>query len=210
MAQNTLVASGLSPRARDRIVRALVWTGGLTPFAILGIRFLQDQFGANPIETLTHWSGKSALVLLLASLAITPARRITRRNELIKARRPLGLFAFFYALLHFLVYAVLDQGLALTYVAEDIAERPFILAGFTALVILTPLAVTSTKGWIRRLAKNWTRLHRGVYVAAGLGVLHFTWGVKADLREPLIFASVLGVLMLLRLPPVARRLARSS
>jgi sulfoxide reductase heme-binding subunit YedZ len=192
------------------MVRTLAWISGLVPLVFLGIRFMQDGLGANPIEELTHWSGKSALVFLVASLAITPLRRLTRFNELIRARRILGLLAFFYALLHFLVYAVLDQALELTYVAEDIAERPYILVGFTALVILLPLAITSTRGWIRRLGKNWTRLHRLVYLAAGLGVLHFFWLVKADLREPLIFASVLGILLVLRLPPVARRLARRS
>src|SRR5690606_31102249 len=124
-------------------------------------------------------------------------------------RRPLGLFAFFYATLHFLTYIVLDQFFAFAYIGEDIMERPYITVGFTAFVILLPLALTSTKGAIRRLGRAWQRLHRLVYLAAGLGVVHFLWKVKAASREPMIYATILGILLLLRLPVFRRRPTRA-
>jgi methionine sulfoxide reductase heme-binding subunit len=135
------------------------------------------------------------------TLAVTPVRRITGWNRLAPLRRPLGLFAFFYAALHFLTYLVLDQFFAFRMIFEDIAKRPFITAGFGALLLLVPLAVTSTRGWIRRLGRDWTRLHRLVYVAAGLAVLHFYWkrSAKADVGEPLLFAGVLAALLAVRL-----------
>jgi sulfoxide reductase heme-binding subunit YedZ len=203
---------GLSARARTRLVRAGAWLLGLGPLAVLGWEFSQNGLGANPIETLTDWSGTSAVVLMVATLAVSPARRATGLNELIKVRRTLGLFTFFYALSHFLVYAVLDQGLALRFIVEDIAERPYTTVGFTALVLLSVLALTSTRGWIRRLGKNWTRLHRLVYPAAALAILHFTWAQKADLREPLIYGALLGGLLVpSRLIPGSRaRFARAA
>ena len=153
-----------------------------------------------PVEAITHRTGWWALTLLLVTLAVTPIRRLTGWNPLIKLRRPLGLFAFFYATLHVLTYFGLDQFFDLSYIAEDILERPYITVGFTAWVLLVPLAVTSTRGWIRRLGGRWQALHRLVYVSAGLAVLHFLWLVKADTREPLIFAAVLVFLLLFRLP----------
>jgi sulfoxide reductase heme-binding subunit YedZ len=180
------------------------WAVGLGPLAYLGLDFLRSGPWVNPIEALLDWAGVSALTLLVASLAVTPLRRITGLNPLIKARRTIGLFAFFYACAHFLVYLVLDQGLAWSFILEDIAERPYIIAGTSALVLLIPLAVTSTRGWIRRLGRRWARLHRLVYVAAGLAVLHFFWQVKLDTRLPLIYAGVLAALFLARLPVVRR------
>mgnify|MGYP001548552790 CR=1 FL=1 len=154
----------------------------------------------NPIEDLLNWGGLSGLTLLLASLAVTPVRRLTGFNPLIKARRTLGLFAFFYVCAHFLTYLILDQGLAWAFILEDIKERPYIIAGTTSVALLLPLAVTSTKGWIRRLGGRWTHLHRLVFPAAALGVLHFFWQVKLDTRLPLIYAGVLGALLVARLP----------
>jgi sulfoxide reductase heme-binding subunit YedZ len=159
-----------------------------------------DGLGANPIEAILHVSGRWALAFLLLSLAVTPVRRITGWHRVIGLRRLLGLFAFFYAALHFLIYLGLDQGFAWSFIGEDIAERPFITVGFAALVLLTPLAVTSTRGWIRRLGKRWQLLHRLVYPAAALGVLHFYWKVKADTFWPLIVAFILGALLLARTP----------
>mgnify|MGYP001552091822 CR=1 FL=1 len=178
------------------------WAVGLGPLVYLGFDFLSSGPWVNPIEALLDWAGVSALTLLVASLAVTPVRRLTGFNPLIKARRTVGLFAFFYACTHFLVYLVLDQGLAWNFILEDIAERPYIIAGTSALVLLVPLAVTSTTGWIRRLGRRWARLHRLVYVAAGLAVLHFFWQVKLDTRLPLIYAGVLAALLLARLPVV--------
>lgn len=165
------------------------------PLALLAADGIGGGLGANPIEEITHRTGWWTLALLLATLSITPVRRATGWNRVARLRRTIGLAAFFYACLHVLTYFGLDQLFALDYLAEDIAERPYITVGFTAWLILVPLAVTSTRGWIRRLGRRWQRLHRLVYVAALLGVVHFLWLVKADSREPLIFAAVLLVLL---------------
>lgn len=176
-------------------LRIGVWLGALTPLGWIVYRTLTGNLGVNPIETLLHWSGASALTLLMVTLAVTPLRRLTGWNRLIQVRRPLGLFAFFYACLHLTVFFVFElTGNPLRFI-EEVAERPYITVGTAAWVILLLLAVTSTKGWIRRLGKRWQKLHRWVYVAAGLGVLHFLWLVKADLREPLRYLAVFAVLM---------------
>jgi methionine sulfoxide reductase heme-binding subunit len=140
-------------------------------------------------------------VLLVATLALTPLRRVTGWNRLISVRRLVGLFAFFYATLHFLTYVLLDRYLEFGEVIGDILQRPYITAGFTAYLLLVPLAVTSTRGWIRRLGRRWGLLHRLVYVAAALAVLHFYWkrASKADIGEPLTFATVLALLLAARL-----------
>lgn len=160
---------------------------------------MTDRLGADPVEALTHATGWWALALLLLTLTVTPLRAVTGINELVRARRPLGLFSFLLATLHLLVYFVLDQGLELGYLAEDILERPFITIGFIAWLTLLPLALTSTRGWIRRLGRRWRTLHRLVYGAAVLGVIHFAWGVKADLREPILFGVFLAGLFAFRL-----------
>lgn len=193
------------------VIKPIIWVGALAPAAILLWRFFTDDLGANPIEVITHWTGRTALTLLMVTLAVTPIRRITHYNPIIQVRRLVGLFAFFYAVLHFLTYVVLDLFFDFSAVAEDILERPYITVGFTAFVLLIPLAITSTKGWMRRLGKKWVVLHRLIYLSAGLGVLHFLWKVKADTRAPLIYGVVLGVLLLLRLPAfLARRTARTE
>lgn len=185
-------------------LKPAVWTGALLPLAILGVRALRADLTANPIELLTNWTGYTTLVLLMVTLAITPVRRITGLNPLVRVRRLLGLFAFFYATLHFLVYIVLDQFFWWEGIVGDVLERPYITVGFTAFLLLIPLAVTSTRGWIRRLGRRWQKLHRLIYLIGGLGVLHFYWKVKADTRQPLIFAGVLAVLLLARLVPAIR------
>lgn len=153
----------------------------------------------NPIEFITRSTGTWTLVMLLAGLAITPLRRLSGANWLIKLRRMLGLFAFFYACLHFTTYIWLDQFFDLSAVLHDIAKRPFITVGFAAFVLLIPLAATSTDAMLRRLKRNWGRLHRLVYPIAALGVLHYLWLVKRDLSQPLLYAAVLAVLLGLRL-----------
>lgn len=175
------------------------------PLALLIADGMGGGLGANPIEEITHRTGWWTLALLLATLSITPLRRATGWNRIARLRRTIGLAAFFYACLHVLTYFGLDQLFALDFLAEDIAERPYITVGFAAWLILVPLAVTSTRGWIRRLGKRWQRLHRLVYLAALLGVVHFLWSVKADSREPLIFAAVLLVLFASRLLAVRPR-----
>lgn len=191
----------MTVRGRVLALKGLVWVLGLFPLARVGW-WLRDGLiglGANPIEKVLHHAGWWALVLLLTTLAVTPLRRITGRNELARLRRPLGLFAFFYATLHLGIYVGLDQVFGWAYILEDVAERPFITVGFAAWLLLLPLALTSTKGWIRRLGRTWTRLHRLAYLAAGLGVIHFYWRVRADTRLPLVFAAVFLLLMALRI-----------
>lgn len=153
------------------------------------------SLGANPVESILDACGIWALRFLLVTLAVTPLRDWTGWTWLIAYRRMLGLFAYFYLGLHFLTYAVLDLGLDLSILAEDIAKRPFITIGVLAFLLLTPLAVTSTRGWMRRLGRRWKKLHRLVYPAAVLGVWHFYWQVKLDTLEPTVYAAILGVLL---------------
>ncbi|MEN8143390.1 MAG: protein-methionine-sulfoxide reductase heme-binding subunit MsrQ [Gemmatimonadota bacterium] len=185
--------------------KVLVWIGALSPAAWLGYRAWSGDLGANPVEEVQLSTGWWGLTLLVCTLAVTPVRRLTGWNRIIRLRRLLGLFAFFYVSLHFLNYLVLDQFFAWEYIAEDILERPFITIGFAAWLVLLSLAITSTTGWIRRLGRRWQALHSLVYIAAVLGALHFTWKVKADTREPLVFAAVLAFLLASRLPDLRRR-----
>lgn len=187
-----------------RWIRPAAWIGGLIPLVLLVAGAFTGGLGADPIEYVTLRTGFATLLMLMCTLAVTPVRRLTGWNWLAPARRTLGLCAFLYVCLHLSTYLV-DQGFAWTYIVEDVAERPYVTAGFTAFLLLLPLALTSTKASIRRLGKRWQKLHRLVYLAAGLGVLHFLWLVKSDLREPLIFAAVFAVLMALRLPALANR-----
>ena len=181
-------------------LKVVLWLGALAPGAWLLAGVFLGWLGANPIEKLTHVTGMTTLVLLLLTLTVSPARRISRWNPLIRLRRPLGLFAFFYAAVHFNIWFVFDMVFDVTYMVEDVIERPYITVGFTAFLLLIPLALTSTKGWIRRLGKKWTKLHKASYAATSLGVLHFYWLVKADTRLPLVLGACLAVLLLLRTP----------
>lgn len=156
------------------------------------------DLGADPVDRLLHACGITALNLLLVTLLVTPARMLTGWSHLLRLRRMLGLFAAFYALAHFLVYAWLDQGLDLRAVGADIIKRPYITVGMLALLLLVPLAVTSTNRMMRRLGRRWQKLHRLVYLIALLGVWHFWWQVKKDIREPLIYFVIFGVLMAFR------------
>jgi len=166
----------------------------------------QGGLGANPIEYVTHSTGWWTLCLLMVTLAITPVRRLTGANWLLRLRRMLGLFAFFYASLHFTTYIWLDQFFDWQAIAKDIVKRPFITLGFAAFVLLVPLALTSTNGMVRRLGgARWQLLHRLVYPIAVLGVAHFWWLVKKDITEPVLFACVLTALLGARLAWRARR-----
>jgi sulfoxide reductase heme-binding subunit YedZ len=180
---------------RNTILKPIVFLAALLPLAQLIFRQLTTGLGANPVEVMTHRTGLTALILLFITLTITPLRKMTGLYWLIQYRRMLGLFAFFYACLHFLIYAVLDQSLDLASVTKDVYKRPFITVGFLAFILMIPLALTSTKGWIRRLGKRWQQLHRLIYVSAAAGALHFFWLVKKDKREPLIYAAVLALLL---------------
>jgi len=173
-----------------RVLKPAAFLAAGAPFALLVYDIFCGGLGANPIEEITH-----------RTLSITTARKVLRLNALILLRRMFGVYAFFYACLHFTMYA-LDRavfsglGLTLGTLVEDVAERPYVTVGFTAFVLLIPLAITSTKGWVKRLGgKRWQKLHRVVYVSAVGGVLHFWWLVKADTRRPMIFGAVLLVLL---------------
>ena len=192
-----------SPRAR-RIAHFTLVALGLVPLAALAVGASRGTLGANPVETITHTTGLWALRLLLATLAVTPLRRLAGWSFVAPWRRSLGLLAFGYATLHFATFLALDLGFDLSALGEEVAERPYVTLGFTALLLLTPLAVTSTRGWQRRLGRRWLVLHRLVYAAAALAVLHFVWLVKADLAEPLAYAAVLAALL------AARRVRRGG
>jgi sulfoxide reductase heme-binding subunit YedZ len=184
-----------------RLTKPVLFLLCLLPLAFLSLRVFEVAgfgLGANPIEALLHELGRWGLKFLLLGLSITPLRRWTGWNWLLRFRRMLGLFAFFYIVLHFLVYAVLDQGLDIALIVEDVIERPYITLGMTGLLFLIPLAVTSTKGMMRRLGKRWQKLHRLVYVIAIVGVWHFYWQVKLDTLEASLYALVLAVLLTTR------------
>jgi len=172
----------------------------LVPFLVLVARTLRGQLGANPVEFLQHDTGDWTLRFLIFTLAITPLRKMLQLPELIRFRRMLGLFAFFYVCLHFITYIGPDQSFSLTGMWQDVAKRRFITVGFLGFLLLIPLAVTSTAGWIRRLGgKRWQALHRAIYVAAVCGVIHYYWLVKSDVREPLFYGALVAVLLLWRL-----------
>jgi sulfoxide reductase heme-binding subunit YedZ len=181
-----------------RITKPVVFVVCLLPLVILTAGAFSVAglgLGANPIEALLHEFGRWGLKFLLLTLAITPLRRWTGWNWLIRFRRILGLFAFFYILLHFVVYVVLDQGLDMAVIVEDVLKRPYITLGMAALLMLVPLAATSTKGMMRRLGKRWQKLHRLVYVIAILAVWHFYWQVKLDTLDPTVYALILAGLL---------------
>jgi len=180
-------------------VKSIVFLICLIPLGQLGYGYYSDNLTANPIEYITRFTGSWSLIILLASLSVTPLRRLTGWNEAIKLRRMLGLFAFFYAALHFSTYMVLDLFFDFAAIAKDIYKRPYITVGFSALVLMIPLAVTSSAAMIRRLGKRWQQLHYLVYGIAILGVLHFYWLVKADIRRPVQYGAVLALLLGFRL-----------
>lgn len=183
-----------------RYVKPLVFAACLIPLAWLILLALTNQLGANPIEKFTRGLGDWALRLLLITLCVTPLRKLMGWNGLIKLRRMLGLFAFFYVCLHFLSYLVLDQFFAWDEIVKDIIKRPFITVGFIGFVLLIPLAITSTNNMVKRLGgEHWRQLHRLVYLIGITGVLHYFWMVKADLRQPLWYAVALALLLGYRL-----------
>jgi methionine sulfoxide reductase heme-binding subunit len=188
--------------------KTLVHALALAPFAWLAWDIWQGSLGADPIADITHRTGDWALRFVLLALAVTPLRKVTGFTLLARFRRMIGLYAFFYATMHFLTYLVLDLGGYWAQILEDIVKRPYITVGFLAWLGLVPLALTSTQGMIRRLGRRWAQLHRIVYGIGVLGVLHYLWLVKADLREPLMYAGILAVLLLARVPAVARRISR--
>jgi sulfoxide reductase heme-binding subunit YedZ len=172
---------------------------GLTPLGVLVWKGFHNDLTANPLEKITHETGDWTIYFLLMTLSITPLRKLTKQPALIRFRRMLGLFAFFYVCLHFLTFLWIDHSFDLSEMIMDVYERPFITAGFTGFVLLIPLALTSTAGWIRRLGgKRWQMLHRLIYVSAAAGVVHYYWLVKSDVRLPVRYGAILAFLLIAR------------
>lgn len=183
-----------------RWAKVVVFLACLGPLARLGWKAYNGLLGANPIEVITHSTGDWTLIFLCVTLAVTPLRMLTQQYWLIRFRRMLGLFAMFYGTLHFTTYIWLDKFFDAHEMVKDVAKRPFITMGFTAFVLMIPLAITSTRGWISRLGgKRWNLLHRLIYFSAIAGVIHYVWLVKKDLTKPLEYAAVVAVLLGYRL-----------
>jgi sulfoxide reductase heme-binding subunit YedZ len=179
-----------------RWIKPVIFLACLGPLARLAWKGFHGMLGANPIEVITHSTGDWTLIFLLVTLSITPLRKLTRQYWLIGLRRMFGLYAFFYGCLHLTTYVWLDKFFDVHEMVADITKRKFIMAGMTAFTLMIPLALTSTKGWIRRLGgKRWQTLHLLIYFSALAGVIHYIWLVKADLRKPLEYGAVLGVLL---------------
>lgn len=190
------------------LLRLATHIAALLPLLLLIWDFTHDRLTVNPIQEISQRTGKYALVLLVLSLVCTPLNTVFGLKQVLPLRRPLGLWAFAYATLHLLNFAVVDYGLNPTLLREAILEKRYVLVGFTAFLLLLPLALTSTKGFQRRLGKRWKRLHQLVYLAAPLAVVHFVWLVKADVREPLAYGAGVATLLALRLPAIRRAIIR--
>lgn len=196
----------------DKTIQAIRWLYKpllflvcLIPFALLAWWTIEGDLGANPVEFITRYTGDWTLRFLMITLAVTPLRMLSGIGKLLRFRRMLGLFVFFYVCLHFTTYVWLDRELDLGTVITDVIKRPYITVGFTAFLLLIPMAVTSTNKMIKRLGRNWAKLHKSIYIIGALGVLHYLWLVKADVREPIIYAVILIVLLGFR--AVKQRLA---
>ncbi len=192
----------------SKLIQTAAHIGALLPLAWLLWDFFTDNLSANPIQDITLRTGKTALVLLILSLTATPVNTVFKFRQAIRLRKPLGLYAFLYVSLHLLIFVALDYGLNLALIYEAIFEKRYALVGFSAFLILLPLAVTSTKGWQKRLKKNWKRLHKLVYLAAVLAIVHYVWLVKSNYGQPIIWGGVLAVLLALRIPAVRQAVRR--
>lgn len=183
-------------------LRIAVHVLSILPLAILIWDFTSGRLSVNPIEDITSRTGTYALIWLILSLACTPINMVTGFKPVMTLRRPLGLYAFMYVCLHLLTFTGLDYGFNLNAIVQTIVEKRYILVGLFAFLLLLPLAITSTKWWQRRLGRYWRQLHRLVYVAALLAILHYVWLVKSDFREPLLYGAILATLLLLRTPHI--------
>ena len=187
---------------RKHWLRVLTHIGSLVPLSLLLWDFSQGQLTANPIQYITQSTGKAALVLLVLSLLCTPLNTLFRLRQVLPLRRPLGLYAFFYVCLHLLTFVWIDYGFDMGLIWLELSEKLYVIAGFSAFLLLLPLALTSTKGWMRRLGKRWKQLHRLVYLAAILAAIHYLWLVKSITTDPLFYAAAVTLLLILRIRQV--------
>ena len=183
----------------QKSAKVVVFLTCLVPFVWLVTRTLTGRLGINPVEDLELTTGIWALRFLIATLLVTPVRRLSGWNRIIQYRRMLGLFTFFYASVHFAIYIGVDQFFAFGFIVKDVAKRPFITMGFTAFLLMIPLALTSTKGWIRRLGRRWQVLHRLIYVSGVCAAIHYLWKVKVMIGSPVYYAAAVGFLLAFRL-----------
>jgi len=190
------------------VPQILTHVGALLPLAWLLWETWQGQFIVDPVKEITTRTGKTALILLILSLACTPMNTVFGFKQALRVRRPLGLYAFVYAGLHFLTFVGLDYGFDLALIRQDIVNQRYVLVGFAAGLLLLSLAITSTRGWQKRLGRNWKRLHRLVYLAGILAIIHFMWLVK-DIREPLRYGAVVALLLIVRIPGIRKALSNA-
>jgi len=198
----------LMRKLKARWLQILTHIGALLPLAWLLWNYWQGQFIVDPVKEITTRTGKTAMILLILSLACTPLNTIFGFKHALRLRRPLGLYAFLYAGLHFLTFLGLDYGFDLHLIRQDILDQRYVLVGFATGLLLLPLAITSTKGWQKRLGKNWKRLHRLVYLASILDIVHFVWLTK-DIREPLRYGGVVAFLLMVRIPAIKRAIGKA-
>lgn len=188
-----------------RVIKPAIWVAGFAPLGYLIWAFLTNHLEAEPVKGMEHFTGRTALVILFITLCVTPVRRLTGWNGVVKLRRLIGLFAFCYAVIHLSIFLVFDLELSFGDLTKEIIKRPYITVGFAVFVMLSVLAITSPQVMVRKLGgKRWRALHRLIYLAAAGGVLHFTWAQKKDIRLPLIYAAVLAVILGARLLPMER------
>lgn len=199
-----LPATRWLPEFKYSPIQLIAHLAAWIPASLIGLDYFRDLWTVNPIQYLTFRTGWAALTLLTASLACTPLNTFFNFKEALKLRRPLGVYAFLYALVHFLIFVALDYNLNPSYIYEAIAEKKYALIGFAAFLILLPLALTSTQSWQKRLGKNWKNLHRWAYLAGIFAVIHYLWLVKSDLRKPLVYATLITVFLLARTAPVKK------
>lgn len=191
---------------RHNWLRLAAHLGGLAPLALMLYDIATGHLTANPIQDLTFRTGMAGLILLVVSLACTPANIVLGLKQVLPLRRPLGLYGFLYIAIHLLIFVGLDYGFDWSLIQDAIVEKRYVLVGFAAFLLLLPLAITSTRWSMRRLGKNWKKLHQLIYIAVPLGVLHFLWLVKADYRQPLLFGAIVAVLLVLRIPVVKKQI----
>lgn len=192
----------MKPETRKLALKIVTHLGALTPLALMLLDLLTGGYGPDPIREFTLRTGKTALVLLLVTLACTPVANLFNIRYILRLRRPLGLYTYLYVAIHFAIFIAIDYGFSLDLIQTALLQKRYALAGLVAGILMTPLAITSTRGWIQRLGKRWQQLHRLIYVAALLDVVHYLWLVKPGVPTPWIYAGVLAVLFLLRVKPI--------